>query len=39
MPDWPKAMAVQSLNQMDFDRMALAIATTRVNNLKRLLGH
>lgn len=39
MPDWAKAMAVQGLNQIDFDQMALEIATARVNNLKRLLGH
>jgi hypothetical protein len=38
MPDWAKAMATQTLDNIDFAQMAVTIATTRIKHLKELLG-
>ena len=39
MPDWAKAMAQVAFNKMDYDRVAAEMATTRINQVKNLLGH
>jgi hypothetical protein len=39
MPDWAKAMAVKAFGDIDFAKMAATIAATRIENIKRLLGH
>jgi len=39
MPEWAKTMALKALGEMDFIKMAEQIASTRINELKGLLGH
>lgn len=38
MPDWAKAMAAQAFEQLDFNQLTNAVATTRIGNLRTLLG-
>lgn len=38
MPDWAKALAMQSFEGIDFDHMAADIAETRIKRVKELLG-
>jgi hypothetical protein len=38
MPDWAKAMAQKTIDQMDFDGVAAKIAATRIKEMKALLG-
>ncbi len=39
MPDWAKAMAQKAVGEMDFDRIAIEIAATRVKQMKTFLGY
>jgi hypothetical protein len=38
MPDWAKAMAREAFTKIDFPRVAAEVATTRMRELKALLG-
>ena len=38
MPDWAKSMAQEAFNKMNYDQVAAEIATTRIKQVRSLLG-